>query len=193
MVADTVPVELVNELRRMLEEQRAELDRIKAERENESRVVNGDYEDSLQRAVREFREQNEKDLGGVQAGLCLQCGKTWKDTDGEIRAEHLLAGMRPGAHSFRSYEIPEPSVKAAYSRNPDEKRVEPEDPSEFYMSEKDAALTLGVTAAQVRSMLKAGILRADKFGKTSLVRRATVKKVIADVEAAQEAGIPDGE
>ncbi len=181
MVATEVSVqELVERLAR-LEAANAQKDAdIAALREQADAQANGDYLDSLQKAMAEFRKDNEKDLGGVQSGPCVQCGKTWRNEHGEIRNEH---NPQTG-HSFRSWNLNSvPSEPGTYSN--DKRPVSKvEKPQDVYLTTHDAGQLLGVSAKKVTTLIAQGVLKADKYGTVTLVHTESVNRILAEIEVA---------
>lgn len=164
-------------------EKEAEIARL---REETNRQVGGTG-DSLQNDLLEFRKR-EQDLGGVQSGICLACGETWRNEYGDIRIIHMLNG--PGGHSFRSYLNKKAQRPATYRRSEDRK-IDPLMPEEVYMTEAVAASKLDMTIPKLRRLIKTGGVKADRIGKVTLVRTSSINGILELANATRElAGVP---
>lgn len=184
MVTET-SMEAIMERLMALEAANAKKDaQIEQLREEANAAANGDYKDSLVKAMEEFRAQNERDLGGIMSGPCLQCGKTWRDQHGEIRMEH---NPRVG-HSFVSYKNKIKPAQPGTYQNGSRPISRVEKPEDVYLTTHDAARMLNVSVKKVSTLINQGVLKADKYGAVTLVHTESVNRILAEIEVAANAG-----
>ncbi len=118
--------------------------------------------------------------------------------DGQLCARIFYAhvsdkeGVRPEVqgHSFRLTPLvknEKPKPKGFFSKDEPVKRVDPtESIEETYLSVAQAAKALEMKPAEVRALVADGQLKADKIGRTVLVRKVAVDRLLA-LAAVQEA------
>lgn len=160
-----------------LEKDNAEL------REEQNKIANGDYQDSLVNAVQEFRKANETEITtSIMFGPCYVCNKTWRDENGDIRKEHRVNTLN--GHFFSRKPLPKsdrnPAERAMWRRDNLSPRVDAEDPSEFYLSEADAAKLLKTSVTKLRRMAN---LKRDKIAGVTLIHTSSVNQILELADA----------
>lgn len=127
------------------------------------------------------------------------CGSSWKLDNDTIRPLHMPLAI--GGHSYRPkpLEVPEEQAGPMYRLSKTDRALygveepAPKQATEIYLSEKQAAGQLGVTVKALRGMVKAETVQADRIGDVTLVRRASVERILAMTEAIREAGTEEAE
>lgn len=185
----------------------AELEAVRAlrrdlEAEKERLVAgSGDDDASISVALREYESQFfNAGVPSIMNAACahvspegLSCGLSWKLNNDTIRPVHRTPGG--GTHSYRPQPLavsdqPAGNTYHLSKREYESYGVEPEPPKtavDTYLSEKQAAKLLAVTLKDLRAMVKAGTLAADKIGDVTLIRKEGVDRVLALAELARDA------
>lgn len=187
---------LIAELRLMQEtlaRKEAELDAERAALVEERNNSIQPASDFLQQQLREFRKANEQDDPNNRMNTpCRhvmpdgsECGLAWK-TDGEI--------SHPRTHSYRFAQMKtsdEEKGKRYHLSRADMLKYGIEDEAQtltaaqMYTDVKGAAELLGATQPQVKKLIASGTLAADTIGKTVLVHRKSVDRLVALAEMQQ--------
>lgn len=173
----------------VLEQMQSDLARLSAEnavlREQMANGVQDAATDSLKMAVREFDASRRVAVPGQRmTGPCIAlvgdkpCGHIWEDHVGDFD------GSRPKVtgHSYRNAERPHPEKRKPrryYAKEEKAVPVAEEVTEDMLMTVSQAAEALGVKSAEAKQMVADGLLPMLKVGRTVLVKRVGVDKILA--------------
>lgn len=167
---------------------------------------NGGPDDSITVGLREMeRGTFDPTVRSIMDNPCAHvfpdgavCGLSWKQNNDTIRQIHRE--YSPGSHSYRPTPLvlpdgPPPGNGYALQKIDLARfgldQPEPQSAVDTYVSEKQAAGMLTVNVKQLRAMVKARTLEADKIGEVTLIRKQSVERVIALAAIAADEDNPE--